>query len=65
MPKLKTNRGAKKRFKITATGKVKRRRSGLRHILTSKDQKRKRHLRRGTLVHPSDAPAVKRMLGLK
>lgn len=65
MPKLKTNRGAKKRFKLTATGKVKRRRSGHRHILTSKDQKRKRHLRSGTLVSPADTPAVKRMLGLK
>ncbi|MGH7494199.1 MAG: 50S ribosomal protein L35 [bacterium] len=65
MPKLKSNRGAKKRFKVTATGKVKRRHSGLRHILTSKDQKRKRHLRHATLVSPADAPAVKRMLGLK
>ncbi len=65
MPKLKSNRGAKKRFKLTATGKVKRRRSGHRHILTSKDQKRKRHLRGATLVHPADEPAVKRMLGLK
>jgi len=65
MPKLKSNRGAKKRFKLTATGKVKRRRSGHRHILTSKDQKRKRHLRQGTLISAADTPAVKRMLGAK
>lgn len=65
MPKLKTNRGAKKRFRVTGTGKVKRNRSGHRHILTSKDQKRKRHLRQGTLVHEADTPRALRMLGLK
>lgn len=65
MPKLKTNRGAKKRFRVTGTGKVKRNRSGHRHILTSKDQKRKRGLRKGTLVHESDTPRALRMLGLR
>lgn len=65
MPKLKTNRGAKKRFRVTGTGKVKRNRSGHRHILTSKDQKRKRNLRQGTLVHEADTPRALRMLGLR
>ena len=50
MPKLKTHRGASKRFKKTATGKVKRSHAFLRHILTSKEKKRKRGLRSDTLV---------------
>lgn len=55
MPKMKTNRGAAKRFKITASGKVKRRRAGLRHILTSKGPKRKRQLRRpGEVASPDE-----------
>jgi large subunit ribosomal protein L35 len=49
MPKLKTHKGAAKRFKKTATGKVKRSKAYLRHILTSKDKKRKSHLRSSTL----------------
>jgi large subunit ribosomal protein L35 len=65
MPKLKTNRGAKKRFRVTGTGKIKRNRSGHRHILTSKDQKRKRRLRQATLVHEADTPRALRMLGLR
>ena len=48
MPKLKTNRGAAKRFKKTATGKFKCSQSHLRHILTKKSTKRKRHLRSGS-----------------
>jgi large subunit ribosomal protein L35 len=63
MPKLKTNRGAAKRFKLTATGKVKRKKSGLRHILTTKPQSAKRTLRKPGLVAKADARAVKRMLG--
>jgi len=62
MPKLKTNRGAAKRFAVTASGRVKRSQSHLNHILTKKSSKRKRHLRPTTLVHPADTPAVKRML---
>ena len=58
MPKLKTRRGAAKRFSITAKGKVKRRRGFLRHILTSKTSKQKRHLRRRTLVDGRRATAV-------
>jgi large subunit ribosomal protein L35 len=56
MPKLKTHKGAAKRFKKTATGKVKRHHSLLRHMLTSKIQKRKRKLRQGVLVSDADTP---------
>jgi large subunit ribosomal protein L35 len=62
MPKLKTHTGAAKRFKKTGTGKVKRGRSHLRHILTSKDTKRKRGLRSGALVSDGDLPKVLRMI---
>ena len=62
MPKLKTNRGAAKRFKKTGTGKFKRSQSHLRHILTSKSTKRKRHLREPSLINKSDQASVKRML---
>jgi large subunit ribosomal protein L35 len=60
--KLKTNRGARKRFKVTASGKIKRGQSMKRHILTKKAQGRKRGLRKLTLVSDADAPNVKRML---
>jgi large subunit ribosomal protein L35 len=62
MPKLKTHSGAAKRFKKTASGKVKRGHSHLRHILTSKDKKRKRKLGTATLVDPADQPKIKRMI---
>lgn len=62
MPKLKTHRGAAKRFRKTATGKVRRRHNNMRHILTSKRRKRKRRLRRGALVSDADAPKVLKML---
>lgn len=62
MPKLKTNRGAAKRFKRTATGKFKRSQSHLRHILTKKSTKRKRHLRSGSLIHGADHAAIKQLL---
>ena len=62
MPKLKTHRGAAKRFKKTGTGKFKRGHSHLRHILTSKDTKRKRKLAEQVVVSPADAPKLKRML---
>ena len=62
MPKLKTHKGAAKRFKKTGTGKVKRGHSHLRHILTSKAKKRKRKLGTQTLVDPADVPKVKRMI---
>jgi len=60
--KLKSNRAARKRFKLTASGKVKRGQSMKRHILTKKATGRKRHLRGSTLVSPADTPNVKRML---
>jgi len=62
MPKLKTHKGAAKRFKKTATGKVKRHHSHLRHILTSKSKKRKRKLGGNVLVSEADTPKVKRMI---
>jgi large subunit ribosomal protein L35 len=62
MPKMKSSRAAKKRFKITATGKILRRRAGKSHILTKKNRKRKRHLRQVTLVHPADAKRMKRLI---
>ena len=61
MPKLKTHKGAAKRFKKTGTGKVKRNKAFLRHILTSKHPKRKRHLRKATLVSHADR-RLKRLL---
>ncbi len=62
MPKLKTHRGAAKRFKKTGTGKFKRSQSHLRHILTKKSTKRKRHLREPSLIHESDKAAIQKML---
>jgi large subunit ribosomal protein L35 len=62
MPKLKTNRGAAKRFKRTASGGFKRKQSHLRHILTKKSSKRKRQLRAGSMVADSDLGLVRQML---
>ncbi len=62
MPKMKTNRGAAKRFARTATGKFKNKPSHLRHILTKKDTKRKRGLRKRDIIEPSDAGHVRRLL---
>jgi len=62
MPKLKTNRSASKRFKRTAGGGFKRSRSHLRHILTKKSSKRKRHLRGTTMVHDTDNARLRQMM---
>ena len=62
MPKLKTHRGAAKRFRTTASGKIKRGHSMKRHILTKKAAGRKRKLRGATLVDPADSANIKRML---
>ena len=62
MPKLKTNRGAEKRFKKTASGGFKRKQSHLRHILTKKTTKRKRHLRGTEMVAAADVPSIRHML---
>ena len=62
MPKLKTNRGAAKRFSRTGSGSFKRSHSHHRHILTKKSPKRKRQLRQGGLIAKADVAIVKRML---
>jgi len=63
MPKIKTNRGAAKRFRLTGTGKVKRRKAYSSHILTKKSTKRKRNLRKQTIAAKADVSRIKRMLG--
>lgn len=60
--KMKTHRGAAKRFKVTATGKVLRMHSGKRHLLGTKAAKRMRKLKKMTRVHKSDASNVRKML---
>lgn len=64
MPKLKTKKGAAKRFQCTATGRIKHRCSNRNHILTKKAVKRKLHLRANTLISKSDEKAVKNMLNV-
>jgi large subunit ribosomal protein L35 len=64
VPKQKSHRGAKKRFSLTGTGKVKRNQSMKRHILTSKTTKRKRHLRKGVLVSPTMAKEIRKMISI-
>jgi len=65
MPKMKTNSGAKKRFTLTGTGKIKRKHAFKRHILTKKTTKQKRNLTLGALVCKTDLTNVKEMLCLK
>jgi large subunit ribosomal protein L35 len=65
MPKLKTHRGAAKRFKKTASGKFLRSKAYKRHLLSSKTTKEKRHLSGTTVVSDADAAKVKRMLPYK
>ena len=62
MPKLKTHSGAAKRFTKTASGKFKRGQSKMRHILTSKATKTKRHLGQSVLISKADTPKIARML---
>jgi len=62
MPKMKTHRGAAKRFKKTGTGKLVRSRANKQHILTKKSAKRKRRLRKDALISAVDAKRVKQML---
>ena len=62
MPKMKSNRGAAKRFKKTANGKIKRKKAFLRHILTKKASKRKRALRKSSYVHKADEGRINRLL---
>ena len=62
MPKLKTNRAAAKRFKATGSGKLKRRRAYLRHILTHKTRKQKRRLGRTAMVDAADLYQLQRLM---
>jgi len=65
MPKMKSHSGAKKRFRMTGTGKVKRGHQGKSHILTKKDTKRKRRLRQQTLVSTTQEKTVKNLIPYK
>ncbi len=65
MPKMKTNSGAKKRFSLTGSGKIKRKHAFKSHILTKKTKKQKRALTHATTVHKSDVHNVKQLLALK
>ena len=65
MPKMKTKSSAKKRFKLTGTGKIKRKHAFKSHILTKKSKKRKLALTHDTVVHKSDENNVKLMLRIK
>ncbi|MBE0598552.1 MAG: 50S ribosomal protein L35 [Desulfuromonadales bacterium] len=62
MPKIKTNRGAAKRFSKTGTGKIRRSKAFTSHILTSKTTKRKRNLRQSALVHKADQRNISRLI---
>lgn len=62
MPKMKTHRGAAKRFRKTGSGKLVRNKANKQHILTKKTTKRKRHLRGDALVADVDVPRIKRMI---
>jgi large subunit ribosomal protein L35 len=62
MPKLKSNRGASKRFTTTGTGKISRNKAFASHIMTKKTRKRKRSLRKSTLIDRTDRKRVVRML---
>ncbi|AHM58555.1 50S ribosomal protein L35 [Flammeovirgaceae bacterium 311] len=64
MPKVRTNSGAKKRFKLTGTGKVKRKHAFKNHILTKKSTKRKRGLVKTGLVHETDMNRVRDLLNI-
>ncbi|MDT0632639.1 50S ribosomal protein L35 [Rubrivirga sp. S365] len=62
MPKMKSNSGAKKRFTLTGTGRVKRKKAFTSHILTKKSPKRKRNLRGATLVNQADEARMKKLI---
>ena len=62
MPKMKTHRGAAKRFKATGTGKIKRNNSHRRHILTSKSSKRKRQMRKAEIVDSANMKSLEQLL---
>jgi large subunit ribosomal protein L35 len=62
MPKIRSKRGAAKRFKVTAGGKIKRRKGWKSHLLEWKSPKRKRQLRKGALVSKADAKRIRKLL---
>jgi len=62
MPKIKTNRGAAKRFRKTASGRIRRNKGFANHIMTKKSPKRKRELRQGTLVHKVDERNIAQLI---
>ncbi len=62
MPKMKSKSGARKRFKLMGSGRIKRKKAYHRHLLNSKSAKRGRNLRKGTMVDESNLAQVKRML---
>lgn len=64
MPKMKTHRGAAKRFKVTGTGLIKKNSAYKRHILEKKSPKQKRNLRHAEVVSPVDAKRIKKMLAI-
>jgi large subunit ribosomal protein L35 len=64
MPKMKTKSGAKKRFKVTGTGQLKREKAYQAHIMTSKSKKRKRNLRKSTLVAPANLKNIRILLAM-
>ena len=64
MPKMKTKSSAKKRFKVTGSGKIKRKHAFKSHILTKKSTKRKRNLTYATLVNPADVKNIKLLLNI-
>ena len=64
MPKMKTHKGAAKRFKVTGSGKIMKSNAYKRHLLESKPPKRKRNLRKAELISKGDTRRVKRMLGM-
>ena len=65
MPKIKTNRAAAKRFRVTSSGKIKRNKGFKSHILSSKGKKRKRHLRKAGLVSPAESRNIRQLIPYK
>ena len=62
MPKMKSNRGAMKRFRVTGSGKIKRNKGFKGHLLSSKGKKRKRNLRQGALVSPVEQKNIRKLV---
>jgi len=62
MPKMKTHRGAAKRFSVTGTGRIKRSKANASHILTPKTTKRKRNLRKSTILDKTNEKAIRKMI---